>query len=341
MNRGHFITLFPLMEDKEYLRRRAYELRKEGSTSKKVANDLGVSVSFVDKWYARGLYGEGFHDSERRGRPRAVPDDLTSTVKKLLKRKRSGSAPKVAKKLKTDHGVSVSARTIRRNAKAMRLKSRVRPKKPRLYKGDKARRLAFAKKRRPKDYWSNVWFSDEKAFVLHNEPRRQWVETMDEVEPRGKDLVETSVRVWAAVSDQGRTEIYQIPSTWTSPEYVTFLKKKAMPDITQKSGGNFIFEQDGDGAHRGKVVSEYFTENDIDILDDLPPRSPDIPPIENEWAILVRRLESRNMKTKKGLWKAIKEEWEKMGDEEDRNFSDSVKNRLKEIVAKDGQITCH
>jgi transposase len=300
------------MEDKEYLRRRAYELRKKGSTSKKVASDLGVSVSFVDKWYARGLDSAGFHDSERRGRPRAVPDDLTSTVKKLLKRKRSGSAPKVAKKLKTDHGVSVSARTIRRNAKAMGLKSRVRPKKPRLYKGDKARRLAFAKKRRPKDYWSHVWFSDEKAFVLHNEPRRQWVETMDEVEPRGKDLVEMSVRVWAAVSDQGRTEIYQIPSTWTSPEYVAFLKKKAMPDITQKSGGNFIFEQDGDGAHR-----------------------------ENEWAILVRRLESRNIKTKKGLWKAIKEEWEKMGDEEDRNFSDSVKNRLKEIVGKDGQITRH
>lgn len=311
------------------------------ATSKKVAKDLGVSVPFVDKWYARGLHGEGFHDSERRGRPRALPDDLTSTVKKLLKRKRSGSAPKVAKKLKTDHGVSISARTVRRNAKEIGLKSRVRPKKPRLYKGDKARRLAFAKKRRPKGYWSTVWWSDEKAFVLHNEPRRQWVETMDEVEPRGKDLVEKSVRVWAAVSDQGRTEIYKIPPTWTSPEYVNFLKKKAIPDITQKSGGNFIFEQDGDGAHRGKVVSKYFTENDIDTLDDLPARSPDIPPIENEWANLVRRLENRNMKTKEGLWKAIREEWKKMGQEEDRNFSDSVKNRLKEIIATEGQITRH
>ncbi len=341
MNGGLFIALFHLMEDKIYLRRRAYELRAKGTTSKKVAKDLKVSVPFVDKWYARGLQGEGFHDSSRRGRPRTLPDDLTLKEKKLLKRKRSGSAPKVAKKLKTDYGVSITARTVRRHAKEMGLKSRVRPKKPRLYKGDMAKRLNFAQTRRPKEYWSKVWWSDEKAFVLHNEPRRQWVETLDEVEPRGKDLVETTVRVWAAVSDQGRTEIYKIKSSWTSPEYVQFLKKKAMPDIAQKSREKVIFEQDGDGAHRGKVVREYFRKKHIETLDDLPARSPDIPPIENEWAILVRRLEKRKMKTKEGLWKAIKEEWKIMGEEQDRNFSDSVTKRLKEIIATGGKITRH
>src|SRR5690242_1181972 len=121
------------MEDKLYVRREAHELRKKGATEKKVAKDLGVSERFVRKWHARGVNDEGFHDSERVGRPRAVPDDLRSKEKKLLKRKRSGSAPKVAKKLKTDYGVSVSVRTVRRDAKRMGLKSRVRPKKPRLY----------------------------------------------------------------------------------------------------------------------------------------------------------------------------------------------------------------
>jgi transposase len=329
------------MEDKIYLRHRAYELRKKGNTPKRIAKELKVSEKFVNKWYARGVNEEGFHDSERVGRPRAVPDDLRSKEKKLLKRKRSGSAPKVAKKLKTDYGVNVSSRTVRRDAKALGLKSRVRPKKPRLYKGDKARRLEFAQKRRPKNFWSKVWWSDEKAFVLHNEPRRQWVETMDEVEPRGKDLVEKSVRVWAAVSDQGRTEIYKIQPYWTSADYVEFLKKKAMPDIRKQSGGDFVFEQDGDGAHRGKVVEKYFIDNGINTLKGPPARSPDIPPIENEWPNIVRGLESKNIKTETGLWKAIKKEWREMGQEKDRDFSGSVKKRLQEIIAKGGAMTRH
>lgn len=330
-----------IMERKLYLRQAAYEERKKGKTIQKVSKDLGVSVGFVSKWKHRGDRNEGFHDDERPGRPRKVPADLEPEEKRLLKRKRSGSAPKVAKVLKTEHGIDISPRQVRTHAKEMGLKSRVRPKKPRLYKGDKARRLAFAKKRREKGFWKKVWWSDEKAFVLHNEPRRQWVETMDEVEPRGKDLVEQSVRVWAAVSDQGWTEIYQIKPQWNADDYIDFLKKKGIPDITQKAGGDFVFEHDGDGAHTSKKVVKYLHEEGIQVLDGPPARSPDIPPIENEWANLVRRLENRNIKKKPGLWKVIKEEWRNMAMEDDRNFSESISKRLKEIIKAQGGMTRH
>ncbi len=329
------------MGDKEYKRRAAYERRLQGEPVKKVAKALGVSVGFVAKWFKRGLETDEFHDQDRPGRPRKVPEDLRSTEKRLLKRKRSGSAQNVSKALKTDHGIDISPRQVRRHAGEMGLKSRVRPKKPRLYRGDKARRVKFAKRRRGAGYWEKVWWSDEKAFVLHHDPRRQWVESMDEVEPRGKDLVEPTVRVWAAVSDQGRTELYKIPSFWKAPEYVDFLKKKGIPDITKRSSGDFIFEQDGDGAHTGKAVQNFFHESGIEILPDLPARSPDIPPIENDWAILERRLENRNMTTKEGLWKAMKEEWKKMGQENKENLAASVRKRLKEIIASEGQATRH
>jgi transposase len=329
------------MDDKLYKRRAAYEKRLKGEPVKKVARDLGVSTGFVTKWFDRGVHTEEFHDQERSGRPTKVPAELKSKEKRLLKRKRSGSALKVSKVLKTEHGIDISPRQVERHAKEMGLKSRVRPKKPRLYRGDLSRRVAFAKRRRGKGCWEKVWWSDEKAFVLHNEPRRQWVETMDEVEPRGKDLVEPTIRVWAAVSDQGRTELYKIPSTWTSPEYVDFLKEKGMPDIVKQSGGDFIFEQDGDGVHRGRVVQNYFDDNRIEILPDLPARSPDIPPIENDWANLVRRLESRNVETKSGLWKAMKDEWKKMGQEKNASLAASVNKRLKEIIASEGKATRH
>jgi hypothetical protein len=41
--------------------------------------------------------------------------------------------------LKIEHGIDISPRQVRTHARELGLKSRVRPKKPRFYKADKAR----------------------------------------------------------------------------------------------------------------------------------------------------------------------------------------------------------
>jgi hypothetical protein len=223
----------------------------------------------------------------------------------------------------------------------MGLKYRIRKIKPRLTEMDRRHRVTFAKKRRPAGYWSRVWWTDEKAFTLHNDPRGQWVEVSDEVQPREKDLVEQSVRVWAGVSGYGKTKIFRIKSFWNSPEYRDFLKEKALPSIEEVSGGPFIFEHDGDGAHRGNVVKDYLAQRGVEVLDGPPAHSPDIPVIENIWAELVRRLENRDVKTVDGLWKAIKEEWENINQERLMNYINSVPQRLSEIIDLGGRITKH
>jgi hypothetical protein len=184
-------------------------------------------------------------------------------------------------------------------------------------------------------------FYDEKAFILHNEPRRQWVESMDELKVRVKEVVEPSVRVWAAISDQGWSAIYKIPPYWKSDDYIDFLKKKGMPDIRKRSGGDFVFQQDGDGAPSAKKVRKYFDESGIEVLSDFPSRSPDLSPIENEWANLTRRLENTKVTTKDGLWKNIRKEWGKMAQGQEGKLAKDVRRRLKEVKALKGRVTKH
>jgi len=333
----------PMQEpfEKYYERRRAHEMLAGGMNPTRAARILGRSEKFVKSWFRRGRAGVGFFDRRRAGRPKRVPLDLSKVEKRLLKRKRRGSSKLVAAELRTKYGVNISDRTVRRDAHRLGLKYRIRKIKPRLNERDIANRLRFAKARRPSGFWRQVWWTDEKAFTLHNDPRGQWVEVSDEVEPREKDLVESAVRVWGGISGYGKTKIFRIPPYWTALEYRDHLFKKALPSIEEVSTGEFVFEQDGDGAHQGKVVLNFLADRGVHVLEGLPAHSPDIPPIENIWAELVRRLENRKVKTLDGLWIAIKEEWDNINQERLMKYIDSVPIRLQEIIALRGRNTKH
>jgi len=327
--------------DKYYERRRAYELVASGTSADKAARILGRTKKFVKSWFQRGEAGLGYFDRKRVGGPRKVPRDLSRIEKRLLKRKRKGSSKFVAAELRTKYGIQISDRTVRRDARRLRLKYRIRQIKPKLNERDIANRLKFARERRPAGYWRRVWWTDEKAFTLHNDPRGQWVEVTDEVEPKEKELVESSVRVWAGISGYGKTKIFRIPSYWNSGDYMKHLSEEALPNIEEVSDGPWVFEHDGDGAHQANLVKKFLAERRVELLAGLPSHSPDIPPIENIWAELVRRLENREVKTLEGLWKAMQEEWDNISQERVRNYVDSVPKRLKEIISLGGLITKH
>ncbi len=212
----------------------------------------------------------------KAGSPGELDPALNPQVKRLLKRKRDGSADKVAKILRTENHVDISGRTIRRYAHELGLKSYVRPIKPRLRIADRQQRLHFARTRRPKGFWDKIFWTDKSTYELHNDNRRIWAERRSDVPPREKDLVEKTVRIWVGISAKGRANLFRIPSSWSSPDYVDFLKKKAMPSIINVAGKDFIFMHDGDGAHRGRVVQKYFDENGIETLKGCPAHSPDI-----------------------------------------------------------------
>ncbi len=325
-----------------YRRRRAYELRAGGASVDSICLELKCDDKFVKKWFDRGSSGHGFHDSQRSGRPRTVPEDLYPKVRRLLKRKRGGSAGDVAKTLSKENNIQITERGLENYAHELGLSSYVRPKKARLVKDDKPRRIRFAKKpKRPKYMWGKIFWTDEKAIPLHLEPRLIWAESRDDVPPREKDLVEPTVRVWGGISAQGRTPLFKIPTYWTATDYSQFLKTKALPSIRKMVGDDFIFMHDGDGAHRGKVVEKLFQDEGVQLLPDCPARSPDLWPHENMWKIMDDGIMKHNYTTLDGLWKVAQKEWNKVLEETVRKLALDVPNRLKEVIERGGGVSRH
>ena len=86
------------------------------------------------------------------------------------------------------------------------------------------------------------------------------------------------------------------------------------------NGGHFIFQEDNDGSHGTRsfenVARMAKDLMELDYIDDHPPNSPDLNPIENVWRILKSRVKMHFPKTPAELRKAIEEEWKLISLEE-------------------------
>ena len=74
-----------------------------------------------------------------------------------------------------------------------------------------------------------------------------------------------------------------------------------------------IFQEDNDGSH-GTRSSENVAAwkkcvYDLDFIDNWPPNSPDLNPIENVWRILKSRVKLYKSMTYQQLRRAIEREW--------------------------------
>lgn len=312
------------------------ELRSRGFGPMHIWREYGIAPSQSKKWWGRWTSGQGLEDLPRTGSPGNITKATKQKLRALLKRKKRGSTRAAANDYYKDTGERVSHMTVWRVGTSLGLKHRIRRKKPRLRPANKERRLAFARQERPALVWRRVVSTDEKTYTLQFDSRGQWVELNEEPEPRGTVKYDTSVRVWGGVCYRGLTALRRIPKSMTGIEYQHFLEHVVYPDLREKFGEDFIFQHDGDGSHTAAVVVNWLDQQPEEWIRDWPAQSPDLAPIENLWAILLRRLEGRRVRTADGLWRALKEEWENIGQEIWRNLGASFPNRMALVIAANG-----
>jgi hypothetical protein len=264
------------------------------------------------------------------------------SVKRGLKRKRSGSTRRVAKRMKTKHGVKVSHMTVYRAAKAMELRYRIRPTKPLLTPRHKQQRIAFARTRRPRNFWEKVLWTDEASFALYSNVRGQWVSESEKPENRTTVKWPARIRVWAGISAKGKTKLIKIPQRMGADEYIDMLKTKGIPEAHRLFGtgpGKWVLMQDGDGSHTAKKTLKFLDAEGVQVLRPWPARSPDLNPIENAWSMVERSLQMQNPCTRKGLWSAMKKGWSEIDHPKLVNLCGSVKRRLEMVIANSGAAT--
>jgi len=243
----------------------------------------------------------------------------------------------------------VSPQTITRSLNRAGLHPYKMRRKPRLTAAQRHARLEWAKEyaKKPANFWDNVIFSDESSFHTHEAVRGRyvWRFTGEELDPKMVQPVTKfgghKLQVWGCITSKGVGYPCSLPEGIDGPTYLTILKDELVSTIDHYfvDFKGVIFQQDGAGPHRAKVVQDFFRRQKYTVLP-WPAHSPDLSPIENLWAHLKKRLEENHGEIRKAeLWKVVEDEWNITSEEYLKRLFASMPERLAAVIKAKGGYT--
>lgn len=195
-----------------------------------------------------------------------------------------------------------------------------------------------------------VWvvFSDEKVFKSYSD--RKKVLYRPKGERFNPDYVQfhrhsgrISCGVWGFITAGGVGELVEITSRMNSAEYISIINdiyEPAVDSIYGEQKHEFLLMQDNSAVHTSTATKHYFnTHPEIKLLQDWPPKSPDINPIENVWSTLTYNWDNDAMfNSREDILNATKNRWNNLIGESEyiSKLYNSMPSRFAEIVENNG-----
>jgi hypothetical protein len=143
--------------------------------------------------------------------------------------------------------------------------------------------------------WANILFTDESRFHLDSgdgrsrEYRRVGELYADACVIQRQSFGGDSVIVWGGITAHGRTPLVVVAGILTGLRYRDEIVQPYVIPFIQSQANNVTFQQDNARPHVARVVRDYLTQQNVDLLP-WPAVSPNISPIEHVWDEMERRL---------------------------------------------------
>ena len=119
-----------------------------------------------------------------------------------------------------------------------------------------------------------------------------------------------------------RTQQQKFGGAMTQERYrdeILPIVRRRQRELAQVHGRHMIFQEDNDGSHDTRscenVCAYYKDEIELDYIQDWPPNSLDLNPIENVWRLLKSKVKLHHSMNHKQLRRAIEAEWNKISHE--------------------------
>lgn len=273
----------------------------------------GCTRVFVKKWVDRDKNGEanGFQGRKSSGRKRKLERVDDEKLRSLAKDKRNGLDTAYQYHAKLGVGSRVSVQTVRRRMKDLNIKMKAPQKKRKLSPTHRTKRLRFARRYHDVGIGMVTLFTDS-TYVKLNEiaGKRRWV-LVDEDNEYLYDKNSMQLHFYGGISARGRTEL--IPATGTTglrpykkgmrgvgaDEYCD----RVLPILLAEGNrlypnGVWKFMQDGARAHTAKRTKKRLkAEASQQWIEDWPPNSADLNPIEHMWKLVKEKLRGKTFGT--------------------------------------------
>ncbi|KAG3115315.1 hypothetical protein PI126_g24695 [Phytophthora idaei] len=182
--------------------------------------------------------------------------------------------------------------------------------------------------------WDSIIFSDEKKWNLDGPEGFQhyW-----------RDLLQAgggSAMVWAAFSSRGKSPLVVLSGRQNSEDYVYTVCEYLLPFAHLNYGTDYIYQQDNASIHVSKHTTEFFAEQQVEVLD-WSSKSPDLNPIENLWPIMSRSVynNGKQVDSVPQLVAALHEAWESIPIALLVSLIESMPRRCVEVVDRRGNKT--
>lgn len=323
-----------------------------------VAKQLRCGLSTCQLWARRGVRPSEWRETRRNPRPqptatrqriaarRAVVLSLASTftdkvgvpgprggVKSSIEvhRRRHASTADLRVALVGTANTRVSRATIRRDLLQLGFSCRRRQRTARMWSGDKAARVAFAKQHEHTD-WKRWIFSDETNAKIDDNGTclTEWVRKGERPCPRELEQYPIRFHVWAAIGVGGWRQMKFLERTVNGECYEVECLQPVLDRLVRR---RVIFVQDGAAAHRAR--REWLEVRGVEVAA-WPCHSPDLNPIENLWAMVGRRVAARcplDLASFREVWK---QEFFAIPNDEIDRLLESFPARLRKCVASKG-----
>lgn len=308
-----------------------YMHEEEHLSERDIAKRLGIGPSTVHYWLAR----RG-RKATRPGRPRATDGETDHRIYETCLSHPFWSAVDIRREI----APTCSIDTVRNRLKRHGFKCRQPARKSHLTLWHRQQRFRFAASHLhwSVDAWKRVVFSDEKIFrsssrgavhVYRPERSDRYADAYLSTSSVRDTVKKFKISVWMAFGG-GVKAIHLISDkTLTTPYYLS----QILPSIeTQMVDDNLIFMQDQSPIHTSRQTLRWLREHNVRVMDDWPPKGPDMNPVENVWAELVRRIELKrrqsHVDTKQGLWEDVHHIFHSLPDGYFEKLIDSMVRRM-------------
>lgn len=239
--------------------------------------------------------------------------------------------------------------TIRRKLNEMGIRSRRPAMKWELTEDHRTQRREYAERylNEPEEFWINTICVYEKSFQS-SEDGRTLVWRSNESRLRENCVVRKnrsgriSCNFWGSSSVYGVGVLRDVGPRFNSQAYVELLEQDFLPYVNRLFPEDEYEEvkllQDNSRIHTANRTMNWFERHPRITLLPHPPRSPDLNPIENLWAMVVRKWESGADRNLEDLMNHAWRSWQEIGDTPEvvSNAILSMPRRLQAVLDNDG-----